>query len=282
VADKTGIAWTDHTFNPWWGCFKVSPGCKNCYAETLSNRYGHDVWGPAATTQRRTFGAKHWNDPLVWNARAAAAGERRRVFSGSMCDVFEDHPTANLVRPALWELIRQTPYLDWQLLTKRPENIIRMLPADWNDGYPNVWLGTSVEDQERANERIPVLCQTPALLRFLSCEPLLGPIDFYECGSRGAEDGDPFSFSALRGTDGGEPTIPGIDWVIVGGESGAQRRPMELHWLCEIVNDCQVARVPVFVKQDGAFKSDQRGRIPDSAWVREFPQSRTATVESSL
>lgn len=266
MSQKTGIAWTDHTFNPWWGCLKVSPGCKNCYAETLSSRYGHDVWGPVATTQRRTFGAKHWADPLAWNHAALAAGERRRVFSGSMCDVFEDHPTANAQRPLLWDLIRDTTSLDWQLLTKRPENIAAMLPADWGAGYPNVWLGTSVEDQERAIERIPVLLKIPAAVRFLSCEPLIGPVDlsgFYELG------------------------VPNVDWVIVGGESGANRRPMELAWLERIVTQCRITTTAVFVKQDGAFKSDQRGRITDEFWVREFPepwvpkQTATHSVEAS-
>ena len=276
MSEKTGIAWTDHTFNPWWGCFKVSPGCKNCYAETLADRYGHDVWGPPATTQRRTFGAKHWSDPLAWNKAAAAAGERRRVFSGSMCDVFEDHPTANAVRPELWELIRRTPSLDWQLLTKRPENIAAMLPPDWGDGYANAWLGTSVEDQERADERIPELLKVPARIRFLSCEPLLGPVDLddyldssYGCGGEARSEN-----CEMCGTRA-------IGWVIVGGESGAGRRPMELAWLEAIVADCDLAGVPVFVKQDSAFKSDQRGRIPDELWIREFPKTMH-TVETPV
>lgn len=267
MSQHTGIAWTDHTFNPWWGCFKVSPGCKNCYAESLSSRYGHDVWGPPATTERRTFYEEHWAHPMKWQRAARAAGVRRRVFSGSMCDVFEDHPTANDVRPMLWELIRETPSLDWQLLTKRPENIRGMLPDDWGEGYDNVWLGTSVEDQERANERIPVLLEVPAAIRFLSCEPLLGPVLL--------NDVPPLPNECAPSASG-----RGIAWVIVGGESGGKRRPMELSWLAQIVYDCRRGDVRVFVKQDSAFKSDQRGRIPDDLWVREFPKS-IAAVESS-
>lgn len=269
MSERTGIAWTDHTFNPWWGCVKVSPGCQHCYAETLSERYGHDVWGPAKTTDRRVFGEAHWGDPRKWNAAAANAGVRRRVFSGSMCDVFEDHPALEGEREKLWALIRQTPFLDWQLLTKRPENIMRMLPADWSaTDYSNVWLGTSVEDQERAEERIPELLKVPAWTHFLSCEPLLGPVDLR-----------PFLPDEQIG---GVEMETWPDWVIVGGESGAQRRPMEMPWLASIVRDCRQAGVAVFVKQDGAFKPDQRGRIPDELWVREFPGPVTVTLTGTL
>lgn len=261
MSEKTGIAWTDHTFNPWWGCIKVSPGCKHCYAETFSTRYGHDVWGPATTTTRRTFGLKHWLEPEKWNAESerdattgSGLGRRHRVFSGSMCDVFEDHPMANATRDDLWGTIRLTPWLDWQLLTKRPENIASMLPSDWGDGHANVWLGTSVEDQERADERIHKLLDVPAKRRFLSCEPLIGPVDL-----------SPLQIQHY--------TDRQIHWVIVGGESGGDRRPMEIDWLAHIVGHCRVSGVPVFVKQDNAFKPDQRGRIPDDLWIRQFPRS---------
>lgn len=129
MADKTIIAWTHRTFNLAWGCTKVSPGCKNCYADTLSGRYGHSVWGPK--NPRRTFGPKHWAEPLKWNAEAQAAGTRLRVFSSSMCDYMEDHPTITQERAKLWPLIRATPHLDWQLLTKRSDRIAANLPADW-------------------------------------------------------------------------------------------------------------------------------------------------------
>ena len=115
------IGWTHHTFNPVWGCVKVSPGCKNCYAETLSKRFGENIWGP--DSERRTFGDKHWNEPRRWNKRAEKEGKRQRVFCGSMCDIYEDHPTTNEALLRLFDLIEETPWLDWLLLTKRPEYI---------------------------------------------------------------------------------------------------------------------------------------------------------------
>lgn len=235
MSERTAIEWTDHTFNIAWGCMKVSPGCTHCYADTLSRRYGHDVWGPAKTTPRRTFGAKHWGDPAKWDAAAKRDGVRRRVFCGSMCDVFEDHPTIDAEREKLWPIVRATPNLDWQLLTKRPERIAANLPTDWGEGYPNVWLGTSVESQEYADQRIPHLVAVPAVVRFLSCEPLLGPveIDFDDIGSRDWEGRY-------------------IDWVIVGGESGAGARACDVQWIRELLAECAFGGVPCFVKQLGA------------------------------
>lgn len=174
--DGTKIEWTDATFNIAWGCAKISAGCKNCYADSLSHRYGINVWGLGAP--RRTFGAKHWNEPRRWNARAEKEGRRKRVFCSSMCDVFEDHPTIDAERDKLWSLIRETPCLDWQILTKRPDRFAVGLPLDWGDGYPNVWLGISAEDQETVDERIPLLLQTPAAIRFVSYEPALAAVDF--------------------------------------------------------------------------------------------------------
>lgn len=251
MAEKTGIAWTDHTFNPWWGCLKVSPGCEHCYAETFSKRTGHDIWGPAKTTSRRRFPAKHWLEPMKWNDAAEKDGQRRRVFCASMADVFEDHPQVIGAREELWALVRLTPWLDWQILTKRPENVAAMLPSDWGpDGYDNVWLGVSAEDQKRADERIPILANLPAQTRFVSCEPLIGLI----------RSNDLWQWDEL-------------DWVIVGGESGGERRPMDLEWFEVIVRSCLALEVAVFTKQDNAFKPDQRGRIPDELWVREFPKT---------
>lgn len=276
MSERTGIAWTDATFNPWWGCVKVSPGCQHCYAETFSKRTGHEIFGPAKTTGRRTFSDKHWRAPVTWNAAAEVERRQRRVFCASMGDVFEDNAAIAGERERLWKLIRETPNLDWQILTKRPENIVGMLPPDWGDGYPNVWLGTSVEDQQRANERIPQLLDVPATIRFLSCEPLLGTVDLRRVELvPDARDRCGIRFNALTGVhqESGLPRNDrGIDWVIVGGESGRERRPMDLAWLRRIVEDCQDAGVAVFVKQDNAFVPDQRGRIPDDLWVREFPK----------
>lgn len=243
--ENSKIEWTDHTFNPWWGCIKVSPGCEHCYAETFSKRTGHNIWGPAKTTQRRLFGDKHWAEPLKWNKAAEAAGKRQRVFCASMADVFEDHPQAVGERQKLFGLIERTPALDWLLLTKRPENIMGMLPDPWLyrcssteervDRIPdNVWIGTSVEDQANADKRIPELLKIPARIRFLSCEPLLGPINLrlpaahYYSGER-------------------------IAWIIAGGESGHHARPMHPDWARSIRDQCIAAGVPFHFKQFGEY-----------------------------
>lgn len=260
MSEKTGISWTDHTFNPWWGCTKVSPGCKNCYAETFSARYGHDIWGPGK--ERRTFGAKHWAEPMKWDDAAARDGVRRRVFCASMADVFDPEAPAE-ERALLWPLIRLTPNLDWLLLTKRPELAAGMLPKDWGDGYPNVWLGTSVENQEYADERIPVLLNIPARIRFLSVEPLLGPVDLSRFMGAPGPDGHcarcgAVTFDLEAGDHECPPGFgPTVDWVIVGGESGANRRPMQLEWASAVKHLCDGAGVAFWFKQIGAFKSGQ-------------------------
>lgn len=169
------IEWTDHTFNVWWGCARVSSGCRHCYADTLASRWGHELWrrhGP-----RKPMADQYWREPLQWNRNGPA-----RVFCGSMCDLFEAHPERDVrvmqdrERARLWGLIESTPNLTWQLLTKRPENVSSMSP--WGDQWPdNVWIGTSVEDQRTADVRIPQLRTIPAVVRFLSCEPLLSRVD---------------------------------------------------------------------------------------------------------
>lgn len=174
MTDTTKIEWTHHTFNPWWGCARVSPACRSCYADTLATRYGHHVWRRHG--ERRMLSDENWRKPLRWNRDAEAAGVPARVFCASMADVFEDHPQVAEPRERLWGLIAQTPWLHWQLLTKRIENVAAMAP--WGEHWPvNVWLGTSVENQRWAETRIPILLSIPAHIRFLSCEPLLGPID---------------------------------------------------------------------------------------------------------
>ena len=174
MAKNSTIEWTHHTFNPWWGCVKVSDACKHCYAETWAKRTGADVWGNDAS--RRFFGEKHWAEPLTWNADAESSKTRFRVFCASMADVFEKRDELDQWRLRLWELIEKTPHLDWLLLTKRPQNILKMVP--WKEEFPtNIWIGTTVENQKEAQKRIPALLKVPASVRFLSCEPLLSPID---------------------------------------------------------------------------------------------------------
>lgn len=286
------IEWTHHTFNPWWGCVKVSPGCAHCYADTFAKRVGQRVWGPDAP--RRFFGDKHWREPLKWNRDAATAGVRRRVFCASMADVFEDRSDLVEPRERLFRLIEQTPHLDWLLLTKRPENIRPMLSFQQAGPIDNIWLGTTVEDQERADERIPHLLAAPAAVHFLSVEPLLGPVNLLR-RFRVSED---TTVEPLTGVyevthepcpnlthGGGMQVVPGgprIDWVIVGGESGPGARPMHPSWAVSVVEQCREAGTPCFFKQAGSvlarqmgFRDAKGGDMNEwpSAWhVREFPR----------
>ena len=230
MAKDSKIEWTHHTFNPWWGCIKVSAACDHCYAETWAKRLGEDLWGP--TAGRRFFGDAHWKEPLKWNREAEALNERRRVFCASMADVFEQRDDLVPHRMRLLELIEQTPHLDWLLLTKRIHLVKRLLPK----GYKlprNVWLGTTVEHQEAADKRIKYLLQfdTPAV-RFLSCEPLLGPIDL-----------SPWLLKNDLGVR--------VDWVIAGGESGFGSRPMDPMWPSQLQKQCSAAKVAFHFKQWG-------------------------------
>lgn len=259
MAEKTGIEWTDHTFNIAWGCFKVSPGCANCYAETLAKRFGFDVWGPPKTTSRRTFGRKHWLEPLRWNRAAEKEGRRHRVFCSSMADVFEDHPTIDAEREKLWPLIRATPWLDWLILTKRPERIFDHLPEDWGRGYDNVWLGTSIESQAY-DTRLWDLLAVPAAVHFLSIEPLLGPLEI------GLD-----AVTVKPQTMIGYKVWP--DWVIVGGESGDGYREMPMGAFEAVVGEAKRGGARVFVKQDSGPRSGLRGRISDAHWaLKEWPR----------
>ena len=187
MAETTGIEWTDSTFNPWWGCTKISPACDHCYAADLDKRTGGNHWG---NVERRRTSEKNWNDPRRWQRNAfgfySVHGRRRRVFCASMADVF-DNQVPTEWRDDLWALIRDCPDLDWLLLTKRPQNIEGMLPAYWDEVKASIWLGTTVEDQKRAEQNIPHLLKHDSAVRFLSCEPMVGPIDLMhiEHGMRG-------------------------------------------------------------------------------------------------
>lgn len=274
---ETKIEWADYTFNPWRGCTKVSAGCKNCYAETQSKR-NPKVLGIWSDNGMRVVasetGESGWSAPLKWNAKAKALDERHRVFCASMADVFEDWKgvmtnsqgkemiqgrkldawTMNDARQRLFNLIDQTPNLDWLILTKRPENIARMMPpfvtqyipemgelSYREDIRPNVWLGTSVENQEQFGKRAIELLRIPASVSFLSAEPLLGPIRLNGFGTTM----DPVTMIT-------EPRTDRKFWVIVGGESGGGARPCRIEWVRSIVEQCKAAGVPVFVKQLGA------------------------------
>ena len=226
MAKSTSIEWTDHTFNPWWGCTKISPGCEHCYAEAWARRVGESVWGHKEP--RRFFRDSHWHQPRAWNAEAVATHQRRRVFCASMADVFEDRRDLDATRERLWKLIADTPYLDWQLLTKRPQTVHRLAP--WGKNWPtNVWLGTTVEDQARADIRLPILLRIPAKVRFLSCEPLIGRVDLSTLLRHERE----------------------IDWIIAGGESGPGARPMDPSWVRSLRDFSRQLRIAFHFKQWG-------------------------------
>ena len=227
MAANSKIEWCDHTFNPVVGCTKLSAACDNCYAESWAKRTGQSgLW----SGERRRTSATNWRQPIRWNRLAEESNTRPKVFCASLADVF-DNQWDTLWRSDLWTLIGLTPHLDWLLLTKRPQNIAKMLPSTWGAGWPNVWFGTTVENQEEADRRIPHLLSVPARLHFLSCEPLLGhvhlpPQDAYW-----------------------QP----IDWVICGGESGPNARPMHPNWGRSLRDQCVAVGVPFFMKQWGEY-----------------------------
>lgn len=240
MAENSLIEWCNHTFNPWWGCTKVSAGCTNCYADALDHRTGGGHWGP--TGDRRL--TKDWSGPRRWDRAAMESCRPHRVFCASMADVFDDHRSILPEwRDRLWDLIRETQHLDWLLLTKRPENIATMLPPDWGAGWDNVWLGASVEDQTTADERIPHLLDVPAAKRFLSCEPLLGPVDLEK----------PIAGLPRNYWNYWIENFNPIDWVIVGGESGPKARPMHPDWARDLRDQCYDTGTAFFFKQWGEW-----------------------------
>jgi protein gp37 len=356
MSETTGIAWADSTGNPWIGCSKVSPGCKNCYAAELdANKFSRTMGGATPTKPISHWGKgaprvrtkAFWKDALAWERKALQAQtEYNNRHDGTLREVFKPHtlpprPDRPRIFPSLcdwlddevpiqWladflKLIHDTPNLDWLLLTKRPENfrkrlqsVLDMETPDEDDfmktwmvkmngepgwalnvafwigiskgmkiePFPNVWLGVSVEDQKRADERIPQLLQIPAKVRFLSVEPLLGPVDLNKIRVDGEvcpECNDPVTTSCLSQTahcaccvEGDEPVIFGpIRWVIGGLESGKGRRDSlnGVEDLVSLANQCVDNETPFFCKQDCAFKPGQQGRIPNEIWgLKQFPQ----------
>lgn len=244
MAEATEISWTDSTFNPWTGCSKVSPGCDHCYAEVLDKRHlrSRDLhWGP--NTKPALASDATWKKPIAWQKKAAATNNVRKVFCGSMCDFADSRAPAG-ARTKLWEVVRQTPNLRWQMLTKRPKNIVKSLPGDWGDGYVNVSLGVTVEDINHGVPRIDILRSIPCALRFLSIEPLIEDI--------------------------GKINLSGIGWVIVGGESGRGARPMKIDWVYSIREQCRQQNVPFFYKQRGAV-TGHGDCLLDGVEVKEWP-----------
>lgn len=241
------IEWTDHTFNPWIGCQKVSLGCDRCYAETMmDHRFGKVEWGPRGERKRTSI--QNWKQPYKWDKQCAetGTGTRAKVFCASLADVWDNKANPEW-RAELFTLIAETPNLDWLLLTKRPENIDKMLSAvtrgirAWP--WPNVWLGITAEDQANYDRRWRKLQKVSAAVRFVSYEPAIGPLKL------------------------GNGIVP--DWVICGGETGAGARTMKKRWAREVRDECADLNVAFFMKQ-----MTNKATIPDQLLVRQFPKSR--------
>lgn len=266
MATNSAIEWTDHTFNAWRGCTKVSEGCANCYAETMSKRNPLvlGVWGPSG--KRPIAAESYWSQLAKWEHDALADGVRRRVFCASLSDVFEGPETvhdhgeyANIKagRARLFGEIEIRRGLDFLLLTKRPRHVMEMVPDSWRDGFPpNVWLGTSVENQDAADRRIPHLVKCPAAVRFLSIEPMIGPVDLTRflvaAGYRQVCERYPSVGPVPAHLQYHGPPSP--DWVIVGGESGPNARPIHPAWARSVRDQCKAAGVPFLFKQWGEWK----------------------------
>jgi protein gp37 len=287
MGEFTKIEWTDHTFNPWVGCQAISPACDHCYAEAWAKRAGRDFSTPQRTT------AANWRDPIKWNGReffqcnacgargygvpyedfapsggsldhgteCASCGSRdmelvrARVFCASLADIF-DNRVPDEWRRDLWALIRSTPNLDWLIVTKRIGNAARMLPEDWGAGYPNVWLLATVSSQPEADRDIPKLLQVPAVVHGLSMEPLLGPVNLATIHRQALNDDWAYIDNALTGfraTKCGGMDGPRLDWIIVGGESGPNARPMQGDWARALRDQCQAVGVPFLFKQWGEW-----------------------------
>jgi protein gp37 len=234
MAKKSLIEWTDSSWNPWQGCIKISPGCKNCYMYRNKKRFGKN---PKAVVRSKTT----FNDPLHWKSP-------RLIFACSWSDWFIKE--ADEWRPEAWDIIKQTPQHTYQILTKRPERILDHLPQDWGKGLPNVWLGVSIENQDYLFRK-EILVKIPAILKFISAEPLLGPIDF--------------------------GNLDEIDWMITGGESGPNARPMKPEWAISIKDQCQKAGIIYFHKQNGGKSRIGKvwgGRVLDGRTWNNIPDMK--------
>lgn len=272
MSENTRIEWADHTFNPWIGCTRIGPGCDHCYAERLATQRLQVPWG--AGEPRKLTSAGYWRQPLRWNKRAEQHGVRARVFCASLGDVFDNEANPEW-RDHLWSVIRRTPCLDWILVTKRIGNAAAMLPDDWDDGWPHVWLLATICNQLEADRDIPKLLRTPACIRGVSMEPLLGPVDMIRLEIRGLYWLNALTGRAYLSRNGGMParaSFPPLDWVIVGGESGPQARPMRFQWAEELWARCHTFNVPFFFKQWGGKDKKVSGRMLAGRTWDEYPR----------
>lgn len=268
MSENTAISWATDTFNTHWGCTEVpeSGACEHCYARDFSRRLGFDLWGN--DKPRRFFNDSHWNDPLKWDKKAKETGSRRRVFVDSMSDLFEGRRDLDPVRARMWELVPRCVHSDFLLLTKRPQNILRMVPDRWHSEWPsNVWIGTTAEDQRWADIRIPFLEAVPAPVRFISVEPMLGPVDL----------GKFLGF---------------VSWVLIGGESGGNARRMDPAWAENLMAQCSTAKVAVHFKQLGNILAaeleckDKAGKKleqwPEKYRIQELPNPTSSSLGQSI
>lgn len=279
MGDRTGISWTDATWNPVRGCSRVSEGCRHCYAEAVAARFSGPGQPYEGLARRRSNGEPTWTgkvrlvpehleDPLRWR-------RPRKIFVNSMSDLFheglEDHEIAEV-----WRVMLNAHRHTFQVLTKRPARMLQWcrerLSEDLQDEPPrHIWLGVSVEDQDAANERIPLLLATPAAVRFISAEPLLGPLELTRLRPQGVtwrdvlEGREHAGLGVFRG-------LPHLDWVIVGGESGRDYRPMDFRWVEQIKRDCDAAGVAYFFKQRSSSRPGAIDGVPPELLVQAFPR----------
>jgi len=270
MSENSKIEWCHHTFNPWIGCTKVGPGCDNCYAEADFDKRRHVVqWGAGQPRKRTAMST--WAMPLRWNAKAERLGVRYRVFCASLADVFDNEVPAEW-RHDLFDLIERTPHLDWLLVTKRIGNVRQMIPDRWSVCMPpNLWLGITVVNQAEADRDIPKLLGLKVSVRFLSMEPLLGPVDLrFHVFSE--PTGNFRTHAGKRQMELRKPVDGGLHWVIVGGESGPGARPMHPQWARALRDQCAAAGVPFLFKQHGEwlatdFCDDDTAMIPNKSVV---------------
>ena len=281
MSENSKIEWCHHTFNPWWGCSKVSEGCRNCYADALANRYGkHELW-----QGKREKKKGPWLDIRRWDKKARERGVRERVFVASMADIFDGSVDVISWRDEAFDLLESLTNLDILLLTKRPKLGATYLNRRYEDNVPkHFWFGTTVENQKAADERIPELIKANTDNLFLSVEPLLEKVDLrlnrwvcQECGvwSPGDYLRDSTHCDCPDQTYGPEWYKNVIPWVIVGGESGHSARPMDVEWAWDLMRQCERINTAFFFKQGSQnnwlnFKDPDE--FPDGLDAREFPE----------
>lgn len=259
MGKNSSISWTDHSWNPWQGCRKISEGCKNCYMFRDKKRYGQD----GSYIHRSSL--KTVNNPLTWPKPA-------KIFVCSWSDFFIEE--ADEWRNTAYDIMKEARWHTYILLTKRPERILDNIPDYWQEWPKNVWLGITAENQDRLNERYKTLDKIPAYVRFLSLEPLLGPINILMPELIKLMNNIDFDFNTEKIWESVNTDVTCINWVIVGAESGSNARPCKIEWVRNIVEQCKAINIPVFIKQleiDGKI-IDNPADWPEDLRLQEFPE----------